>query len=196
MFEKQLFVKSVYDLKELPQTGLPEIILCGRSNVGKSSFINSLFNRKDLAKVSSTPGKTRSINYYLIDDAFYIVDLPGYGFARTSKKEREFWGHIISDYMKRADQIKLALHFIDSRHHPTDLDIQFNEFLNTTTIPYFFILSKTDKLKQSEYHKAGKLLKEYFPEISFGDNILFYSSVKKNGRKEVLKLISSLFLQQ
>lgn len=196
MFEKQLFVKSVYDLKELPNNGLPEIILCGRSNVGKSSFINSLFNRKDLAKVSSTPGKTRSINYYLIDDSFYIVDLPGYGFARTSKKERAFWGHIISDYIQKSEQIKLAFHFIDSRHHPTELDIEFNSFLNTTNIPYFFILSKTDKLKQSEYAHAGKILKEYFPEVSFGDNLLYYSAIKKNGRKEVLKLISSLFIKE
>jgi len=86
MFEKQEFIKPVFSLKELPTDHLPQVILCGRSNVGKSSFINSFFNRKNLAKTSSTPGKTRSINFYLIDDKFYIVDLPGYGYAKTSKK--------------------------------------------------------------------------------------------------------------
>ena len=108
MFDSQKFVKSVYNLKDLPKEKLPEVILCGRSNVGKSSFINSLFSRKDLAKISSTPGKTRSINYYLIDDKFYIVDLPGYGFAKTSKKEREYWGKLIGDFISESKNIVLA----------------------------------------------------------------------------------------
>ena len=195
MFEKQEFVKSVYDLKELPKDNLPEIILCGRSNVGKSSFLNSLFNRKDLAKISSTPGKTRSINYYLIDKSFYLVDLPGYGFAKISKTERDFWGKLVTGYIISSPNIQLVFHFIDSRHKPTALDIDFNEFLKTTDIPYIFILSKTDKLKQSQYSFAGKQLKEFFPEISLNDNLFFYSAVKKTGKKEVLRVISSLFMK-
>jgi GTP-binding protein len=105
MFKKQEFVKSVYNVSQLPETKKPEIILCGRSNVGKSSFINSLFNRKDLAKISSTPGKTRSINYYLINEKFYIVDLPGFGYAKISKKEREFWGNLIKDFLNASGNI-------------------------------------------------------------------------------------------
>lgn len=195
MFEKQQFIKSVYDLKDLPKGEIPEIILCGRSNVGKSSFINSLFNKKDLAKISSTPGKTRSINYYLIDTDFYIVDLPGYGYAKISKTEREFWGKLVTGYIINSPNIQLVFHFIDSRHKPTALDIDFNDFLKNTQIPYIFVLSKTDKLKQSEYAQAGASLKEYFPEISFNDNLIFYSAIKKTGRKEVLKIMSSLFIK-
>lgn len=128
MFESQQFIKSAFSLKDLIKSNLPEVILCGRSNVGKSSFINSLFNRKDLAKISSTPGKTRSINYYLIDNKFYMVDLPGYGYAKTSKKEREYWSNLIGDYIKISKNIILAVHFIDSRINPTELDIKLNSF--------------------------------------------------------------------
>jgi GTP-binding protein len=115
MFEKQQFVKPVYNLKEIPREKLPVIILCGRSNVGKSSLINSLFNRKDLAKTSSTPGKTRSINYYKIDDKFFIGDLPGYGYAETGKKEREYWGKLIEGYLFSAKEIVLAIHLVDGK---------------------------------------------------------------------------------
>lgn len=195
MFEKQQFIKSVYDLKDLPQDGLPEVILCGRSNVGKSTFINSLFNKKNLAKISSTPGKTRSINYYLIDNSFYIVDLPGYGYAKISKQEREYWGKLVTGFILSSSNIQLVFHFIDSRHKPTALDIDFNVFLKTTDIPYVFILSKTDKLKQSEYSHSSAVLEESFPEISAGDNLIFYSAIKTTGRKEVLKRMSSLFLK-
>jgi GTP-binding protein len=193
MFEKQEFIKSVYNIKELPKNNLPEVILCGRSNVGKSSFINSLFNRKNLAKVSSTPGKTRSINYYLIDNKFYIVDLPGYGYAKTSKKERAFWGKLLNDFFSINKNISIAFHIIDSRHKPTELDIQLNELLKQYGIMYTVILSKIDKLKQSEYARSKKQIKDYFPEISAGDNLLVYSSIKKVGRKEVLKKFSKMF---
>ncbi len=193
MFEKQEFIKSVYDIKDLPKTNLPEIILCGRSNVGKSSFINSLFNRKDLAKTSSTPGKTRSINYYLIDDKFYLVDLPGFGYAKTSKKEREFWAKLIGNYIESSKNIALAFHFIDSRHKPTELDINLNLLLQEKGLVYVAILSKVDKLKQSEYNSAKKNVVQYFPELSLGDNLIPYSSIKKTGRKEILRRLNSLF---
>ncbi len=193
MFEKQEFIKSVYQLNDLPKHSLPEVILCGRSNVGKSSFINSLFNRKDLAKTSSTPGKTRSINYYNIDDVLYLVDLPGFGYAKTSKKEREFWAKLISEYISHSPSISLAFHLVDSRHKPTDLDIQLNMMLRSTAIPYIILLSKIDKLKQSEYALAKKRIIEFFPELSLGDNLMVYSSVKKTGRKEVINRFNKLF---
>ena len=195
MFEKQEFIISAYKLPQLPKDNIPEIILCGRSNVGKSSFINSLFNRRDLAKTSSTPGKTRSINYYLIDDKFYFVDLPGYGYAKTSLKERESWGKLLSKYIKTSKNIKLAFHFVDSRHGPTDLDLQLYELLMFSKIPYTLILNKIDKLTQSELSYSKKRIIEYFPELILGDNLFLYSSATKRGRKEVMLTLSKLFYE-
>ncbi len=193
MFDKQEFVTSVYQLTELPKENLPEIVLCGRSNVGKSSFINSIFNRKSLAKISSTPGKTRSINYYRIDDKIFMVDLPGYGYAKTSLKERAYWSHLIDEFFSASKNVALALHFIDSRHKPTELDFQLNEMLRRLDVPYLIILNKIDKLKQSELSAAKKNITEYFPEASYGDNLLHYSSIKKTGKKQIIQRFSSLF---
>jgi GTP-binding protein len=195
MFKKQEFVKSVYNISQIPEIIKPEIILCGRSNVGKSSFINSLFNRKDLAKISSTPGKTRSINYYLINEKYYVVDLPGFGYAKISKKEREFWGKLIKDFFNASANIKMAFHLVDSRHKPTILDIELNRLLKTNQIPYIVLLSKSDKLKQSELSLATKETIRYFPELSLGDNLFPYSSKNYIGHKDILNILSSLFLK-
>ena len=192
MFEKQLFIKSVHDLKDIPETRLPEIILCGRSNFGKSSFINSFFNRKDLAKISSTPGKTRSLNYYLIDDKFYIVDLPGFGYAKASIQERIKWGKLVSQFINSSTSINAAIHFIDSRHKPTELDYQLNMLLKENKLVYFVILTKADKLKQSEIKPSKKNVLEAFPELEYGENLFIYSSLKKTGKNDVVKKISSL----
>lgn len=193
MFDKQVFITSVFNLKDLPKKKLPEVVLCGRSNVGKSSLINSLFNRKDLAKTSGTPGKTRSINFYEIDERFYVIDLPGFGYAKTSKKEREFWARLITDFFNVSQQIKLVVHLIDSRHKPTELDVRLNQTLNNFNLPYIFLLSKADKLKQSEKKKAIENLKSVFPESDPDSNVLFYSSVKGKGKKAMLGLLESLF---
>ena len=195
MFKKQEFVKSVYNISQIPEIIKPEIVLCGRSNVGKSSFINSLFNRKDLAKISSTPGKTRSINYYLINEQFYIVDLPGFGYAKISKKERMFWGQLIKDFFNASDNIKMAFHLVDSRHKPTILDVELNRLLKTSQIPCIVLLSKTDKLKQSELSAALKDIKACFPELNKGDNLFPYSSKNFIGHKDILNILSSLFLK-
>ena len=135
------FIKPVYNLNELPKQNLPTVVLCGRSNVGKSSFINSLFNTK-LAKTSSHPGKTRSINYYLVENKFFLVDLPGFGYARVSKSERDAWQHLLEKYFSLNKNINLAVHIIDSRHDQMQLDIELNEFLHNQNIPYFVILNK------------------------------------------------------
>ncbi len=193
MFEKQIFIKPVFDLKEIPQQRLPEVILCGRSNVGKSSFINSLFNRKDLAKISSTPGKTRSLNYYLIDDKFYLVDLPGYGYAKVGMDERKKLGNLVSGFIQSSGYVKLAFHIIDCRHKPSDLDQQMNSLLRYHNFNYLTILNKADKLRQLEISLSKKNVKEFFPELKDGENLLLYSSVKKTGRKEVLQKLSKLF---
>lgn len=193
MFDKQVFITSVYDIKDIPRKRLPEVVLCGRSNVGKSSLINSLFNRKDLAKTSSTPGKTRSINYYEIDEKFYVVDLPGFGYAKTSKKEREFWAKLISNFFEVSRNIKLVVHLIDSRHRPTELDVNLNELLNKNELPYIFLLSKADKLKQSEIRISIRNLLDIFPEAEAETNVLFYSSTKGRGKKQLLRLLDSVF---
>lgn len=187
------FVKPVFALDELPKEKYPTIVLCGRSNVGKSSFINAVFNSK-IAHTSSFPGKTRSLNYYLVERKFYIVDLPGFGYAKVSKTERNEWHKLIEKYFVLNDNIKLVIHFIDSRHEPAELDIELNDFLYQKDIPSFMILNKADKVNQSEFAYAKKKLIESFPERIYGENFLFFSSIKGTGKKEAIKLISSLFL--
>ncbi|HVO73950.1 MAG TPA: ribosome biogenesis GTP-binding protein YihA/YsxC [Ignavibacteriaceae bacterium] len=193
MFQTQQFIKSVYSLKELPDEKLPVIILCGRSNVGKSSLINSFFNRKDLAKTSSTPGKTRSINYYKIDNSFYFVDLPGYGYAKVGKKERGYWGKLIDEYLSFSKDIILAVHLVDSKIGPTELDILLKNLLAELRIPSVILLTKIDKLSRSAQKAAiGKML-ERFPGLILGDSLLIYSALKGTGKKEFAKKIVSLF---
>lgn len=187
------FVKSVSALDQLPELELPEIALAGRSNVGKSSFINTLFNRKGLAKTSSTPGKTRTLNYYNVENKFYFVDLPGFGYAKVSKTERESWEKLLIKYLQNNLNISRIVHFVDSRHKPTQLDILLNKFLIELDIPYIVLLNKVDKLKQSELVKAKKEIKEVFPELSIGDNLFLFSSVKGIGKKELINFIYSAY---
>lgn len=193
MFNNQKFITSVFNVADLPKQMLPEVVLCGRSNVGKSSFINSLFNKKNLAKTSSTPGKTRSINYYQIDANFYLVDLPGYGYAKASMGDRRKWNKLIKDFFSLSKNIQLTIHILDSRHDPTEIDIEFNKMLKELAIPYIVLLNKSDKLKQSEFYKSVKNLKVIFPEMSLNDNLFFFSAVNGTGNKEVKKILSSIF---
>ncbi|MBI1938898.1 MAG: YihA family ribosome biogenesis GTP-binding protein [Ignavibacteriales bacterium] len=188
------FVKPVYSLNEIPKEELPTVVLCGRSNVGKSSFINCLFKPLKVAKTSSTPGKTRSINYYLVENKFYLVDLPGFGYAKVSIKERDYWQRLLERYFEVNKNIVLAFHIIDSRHEPTKLDIGLNNFLTAKEITYNVILNKSDKLKQSELAKARKKIREYFPELLMGDNLFLFSSVNGTGKKEIIRLLNSLLL--
>ncbi len=193
MLNRQYFVKPVYSLNQLPELRLPEVVLCGRSNVGKSSFINSLFNKKNLAKTSSTPGKTRSINFYSIDDVFYLVDLPGYGFAKASINEKKKWQSLIDDFLIKSNNIKLVFHLIDCRHKPTALDIQMNKLLLELNHPYIFILNKVDKIKTSDRKKYFIEFKKIFPESALDENTIYYSSVTKEGKKEISSLLSQSF---
>jgi len=187
------FIKPVYDLNEISKLSLPTVVLCGRSNVGKSSFINSLFNTK-IAKTSSLPGKTRSINYYLIQKKFYIVDLPGFGYAKVSKDERNSWQKLLQKYFVLNKNISLAVHLIDSRHEPMALDVELNNFLHNQNIPFIVILNKADKLNQAETAQAKKQIIKFFPELLLNENLFFYSSVKTTGQKEVTKILNALFL--
>lgn len=179
------FHTSVHITKQLPKENLKEIVLCGRSNVGKSSFINSLFNQKNLAKTSSHPGKTKSINYYIVNGNFFIVDLPGFGYAKVSKTERDRWQKLIESYFFSGREITHAFHLIDSRHSPTQLDIVLQQFLLEANIPCSIILTKVDKLKQSEISHSKKIIKEYFSYINIEDDVFLYSSVKGTGKKQL-----------
>lgn len=183
MFEKIEFIASAFSLKEIPKEPLPEVVLCGRSNVGKSSFINSVFSRKKLAKISSTPGKTRSLNYYLVDEKFYVVDIPGFGFANVPRPEMEKWAKLVDGYFQAGRKIALALHLIDSRHEPAKLDIKLNSYLKGLGINYAFILNKVDKLKQSELSAARKNIIAAFPEAAGERAVFQHSAVKGTGKK-------------
>ena len=144
-------------------------------------------------KISSTPGKTRSINYYLIDDKFYLVDLPGYGYAKTSQKERLFWGKLLGSFISQSENIIMAIHIIDCRHQPMDLDIQLNLLLQQSGIPFLIILNKSDKLKQSEFKVSKEKTLSCIGGLNSSDDIIFYSSVKGRGKKEVQKKFWELF---
>lgn len=193
MTSKIEYIGSYFEMGKLPKDILPEVVICGRSNVGKSSFINSLFNRKNLAKTSSTPGKTRSLNFYLVDEKFYMVDLPGFGYAKVSKSERDYWNKIIQDYFTTRKNISLAFHLVDSRHKPLELDIALNSYLRDFSIAYIVLLNKVDKLNQAEQHLAKRQTISVFPELIQGENLLTYSSVKNIGHKEVREKLSVLF---
>ncbi len=192
MFKAITFIKSAAKVTQAPSDGLDEIILCGRSNVGKSSFINSFFNRKNIAKTSSSPGKTRTLNYYLVDNKFYIVDLPGFGYAKVSKAEREQWQRLIEKYILTSKTIKYAFHFIDSRHKPTELDLLLNKFLSDINLPYAIVLSKADKLKQSEKAKAKQVVLDTISSKLSTSDIILYSAMKPMGRKEIFEIMRKL----
>ena len=133
-----------------PGRGLPQLAVCGRSNVGKSSLINKLCRQKNLAKTSGTPGKTRLINVFLIDKAFHLIDLPGYGYARVSKREQESWGKMMTRYFDEAKELKLALHLVDIRHEPSQQDLEMNAFLYQTGLPFQVVATKADKLSRAQ----------------------------------------------
>lgn len=194
MFKDIQFIKSVYDLNALPKPELPQLILCGRSNVGKSSFINSIFNRKGLAKTSSTPGKTRSINFYNVEDSFYLVDLPGFGYAKTSIEERKKWGKLISKYIIESVSIHHAFHIVDCRYEPTELDVQLNIWLKSAKKNYTVVLNKVDKLKQSQINKSISSTLSFFPELELNYNLFLYSSFSGKWKKPLQKRIAELFL--
>ena len=182
--------KTVYVPEDLPQTPYREVAFVGRSNVGKSSLLNTLANNFKLAKVSSEPGKTRSINFYLVNNKFFMVDLPGYGFAKVSFKEQKRWRELIENYLKERDTLKGVFLLVDSRVGPTEKDRQMKDWLDFFGIPYVIVATKVDKLKSSERQKLKKKIEE-----GFGDKdlrIIPFSSKTREGRVEVLKEIERL----
>jgi GTP-binding protein len=174
-----------------PKTGFPEVALAGRSNVGKSSLINTLTNRKALARISSTHGKTRTINFYNINDSLYLVDLPGYGYASVSKVEKQKWGIMIEKYLQGRNELKLVIQLIDSRHEPTADDKLMFEWLRATGLPAVIILTKIDKLSKNELYKNTAAIKRSL-NLGEGDKLVPFSSVSRQGRDEVLDIIEDI----
>lgn len=164
---KAELVISAVDKSQYPKDDLPEIALAGRSNVGKSSFINKMIGRKNLVHTSSKPGKTRTLNFYRINDRFYFVDVPGYGYAKVSKKEREKWGRMMEDYFETRKNLCAVVLIIDSRHLPTNDDLQMYEYATYLNIPLIIIATKVDKLSKNKWDKNVNDLKKVFhaPEV-------------------------------
>ena len=191
--KKATFVVSNTDYRKCPDTGLPEYAFIGRSNVGKSSLINMLTNNKGLAKTSVKPGKTQLINHFLINDQWYLVDLPGYGYARTSKASRDKWQKMISDYLQKREALVTVFVLVDSRIPPQQIDIDFINFLGGNGIPLTIVYTKTDKQKQKEIaatvNQMKRVLHETWEELP---DMLMTSSVTHQGRTPLLNYIEDI----
>ncbi|MDR2167917.1 MAG: ribosome biogenesis GTP-binding protein YihA/YsxC [Clostridiales bacterium] len=173
---------------QYPEDMRPEVAFVGRSNVGKSSLINCLINRKSLARVSQNPGKTRTINFYDIEGALYFVDLPGYGYAKAPKTEIQRWGEMIEKYLYGREQLKAIVLLIDIRHAPSQLDLQMVEWLRHYNIRIIFVLTKMDKIKRSQVPKHVKIIREAI-EADAEMILLPFSSETKQGKDELLGII-------
>lgn len=185
-----VFVKSSSDVKGCPKPNLPEFAFIGRSNVGKSSLINMLLQKKDLAKTSATPGKTQLINHFLVNDLLYIVDLPGYGYAKVSKSIKKGFDKMISDYLLKRESLMCTFVLVDIRHEPQPIDIDFINFLGENEIPLAIIFTKSDKLKKGEISRNIEFYKRelstYWDELP---TLFITSSEKKTGREELMYFI-------
>ena len=189
------FEISAVSPKQYPKNGLPEIVLVGKSNVGKSSFVNTMINRKKLARTSSEPGKTRQINFYNIDNSFYFVDLPGYGFSKMSKKEQEQVGHFIEEYLFNRHEIALIIFLIDIRHSPTDNDRLMYNYIISSGLPCIILANKADKIAITKVNDTVKTLQKELNPI--GDiPTLPFSSERKIYKDDVWNFIDNFFENQ
>lgn len=185
-FKKVEFLLSVADIEQFPVDKF-DIAIVGRSNVGKSSLINHLLQRKSIAKVSQKPGKTQLLNFFLIDDLFYLVDLPGYGYAKVAKKEIERWSESIDTYFEERKSLKLVLFLLDLRREPSKEDLAFLEWTTFNKIPIIVVLTKKDKLKRNEVIKQKKMIEESLQLES--DEVVLYSIKEADSRKELIEKI-------
>ena len=178
---------------KLPENTLPEIAFAGKSNVGKSSLINALMNRKSYARISATPGKTQTINFYNINEELYLVDLPGYGYAKVSEQEKIKWGQLIERYLHGSKQLKVVFLLIDIRHDPSANDKMMYQWILDQGYQPIIIATKLDKIKRSQVQKHIKMLKEGLGVLP-GTVVIPFSSVTKQGRDEIWELVESQFL--
>ena len=189
VIKKAEYIGSFVEMKQLPPGLLPEVALVGRSNVGKSSLINKTVNRKKLAKSSSTPGKTQTINYYLLNDALYLVDLPGYGYAKVSKTQRRQWQKMIERYLKERQQLKGVILLLDIRHEPSESDILMKDWLNKLGIPLLTIATKTDKISRGARSKHTSIIRK---KLDLPDEPLCFSAETGEGVEDVLTALEEI----
>ena len=175
---------------QYPDDGKPEFLLVGRSNVGKSSLINTLIERKNFARTSSKPGKTQTLNFYLVNDAFYLVDVPGYGYASVSKDKQKKFGLMIEEYLKNRPNLKEVFLLIDYRHKPTEDDILMYEFLKYYNLDITIVATKYDKISKNNRIKQDKLIKDTL-KFSESDDFVTFSTITKKGRAEILDILES-----
>ncbi|MFN2492828.1 MAG: ribosome biogenesis GTP-binding protein YihA/YsxC [Pyrinomonadaceae bacterium] len=181
------FVKSAFTAADWPRDKLPEVAFMGRSNVGKSSLLNSLLGVRGLARTSSTPGRTQSLNFFLINKRFRFVDLPGFGYARVPKAIQSTWGEMVSSYLAKRSQLVLSIHIVDSRHEPTKLDLQLQEWLEHSAKPRLIVATKSDKLSNNELKESVGCIKRVFT----ADRMVSFSAKTGRGRDEVWRAIES-----
>jgi len=185
------FVTSAVNPNDYPAGQLPEVALAGRSNVGKSSLLNKLLNRKRLARTSNTPGCTRQINFFLVNGSFHLVDLPGYGYARVPMRERDSWKKIIESYLNTRDNLKGLLLLVDSRHPPTAMDLQMHAWLKYRGLPAVVVATKADKLSRSKLLRSLRVIRSELG-LAADDALIPFSAVTGQGREELLALISQM----
>lgn len=176
---------------QYPTDGLAEFMLVGRSNVGKSSFTNCIVNRKNIARTSARPGKTQTLNFYLVNKNFYLVDVPGYGYASVDKKTQEKFGKMIEEYLEKRKEMKRVFMLIDFRHKPTEDDLLMYHFLKYYNIPVTVVATKVDKVGSSKLEKNKKIILDTL-DLVVGDDLVLFSSITKLGREEILKKIEEL----
>jgi len=188
------YVKSVFSVADLPENRFPEIAFAGRSNVGKSSVLNKLANIRNLAKISHTPGKTRQINFFLINENLHFVDLPGYGYAKVSKSMKESWGKLIEEYLEKSQNLKGVVLLIDARHEPFEADLQLLEWLDFYQREKLVVLTKIDKISRSalllNVKKTSKILSLN------SDSVVLFSAKTGEGKERILNWISDLLKKQ
>lgn len=188
--QKAEFILSAVAPKNFMRDGLPQVAFAGRSNVGKSSVINRLLNRKNFARVGAAPGKTIHINYFKIDGAFYLVDLPGYGYAKVSKGERDRWGKLMESYFAHPELMSLGVMIVDSRHKPTADDCTMAQWFKDTGRPLIVVANKLDKLKKSEIDPNLQTIRETL-ELDEDTLVIPFSAEKGTGKEELLRAIFS-----
>ena len=184
------FVRSAVAAKDFPRDRLPQVVFSGRSNVGKSSVINRLLNRKNFAKVGAAPGKTTHINYFLIDQKLYLVDLPGYGYAKVSKAERDRWGRLMEDYFADRELMTFGAMIVDARHKPTADDCTMAQWYRDAGCPFVVVANKLDKLKKREIESNLLTIRETL-ELDDSVKLIPFSAEKGEGKQELLDLILS-----
>lgn len=186
--QKAEFLTSITEMAKLPKDGLPQIAFSGKSNVGKSSVINRVLNRKNFARVGETPGKTVHINFFRIDDRAYFVDLPGYGYAKVPQAEKERWGKLMEQYFSVPERIALGILIVDARHKPTENDVTMARYFQDAGRPFVVVANKLDKLKKSELEPNMALIRQTL-ELSQNTRLIPFSAEKGTGRDELMREI-------